>query len=513
MAPVGGCRYIVSKKPREAVLKVPLRDLDDLRSRTVLEQARDAIVSIRMDGTITHFNRAAEVMFGYSADEAIGRDVGLLMPSPYREEHDTYVQRYRDTGEPHAIGRIREVEAVRKSGELFPIELSVSEVRDRDNTIYTAIMRDVSAFRSMVQALRLERDFSNRLIDAAPVIVLVVGTGGSLLRVNSYAQELCGYSLDDLREKDVIEVLFHEADRGDVRRVFENAIAGEQVRGYVNRLVTPAGEVRTIRWSGELLRGPDGKTAALLAVGEDITERMRADQEMRSLEQRARERERLADIGAIAAKLVHDLGNPLSGLSMQAQLLQRRAQSVPGAGISQPAERIVAAAARLNELIRSFMDFAREQRLELHDVDLRAMLSDLVTLWKPVARSGGIDLSLRVDNGDGRVRADDSKLRRVFDNLIRNAIEASEGDGGVRLAVETAASGRVRVRVDDDGPGVAPGVDVFRLFETTKTNGTGIGLAVAKQIVVAHGGSITFVNREPCGASFTVELPVRGPDT
>ena len=499
-----------TRKPRT---RDPARELDLLRSRNVLENARDAIVSIHVDGTITHFNRSAEAMFGYSAEEVIGKNVSLLMPAPYCDEHDSYIQRYHSGGEGRAIGRIREVEAVRKTGEVFPIELSVSEVV-YEETIYTAIIRDVSAFRSMVAALRLERDFSNRLIDAVPMIVLVMTTDGSVVRYNRYTEELCGYSLDEVRGQDGVEMLIHEADRTRVRQVFEKAINGDPVRNYVNRLVTRTGDIRAIRWSGELLRGPDGKTAALLAVGEDITERMRAEDERRGLEQRARERERLADIGAIAAKLVHDLGNPLSGLSMQAQLLRRRAQTVPGEGISQPAERIVAAAARLNELIRSFMDFAREQRLELREVDLPAMLSDLVTLWKPVARNGGIGLSLNVENGVVRVKGDDAKLRRVFDNLIRNAIEANEErEGGVRVTIETVNDGRVRVRVDDDGPGVAPGVDVFRLFETTKTNGTGIGLAVAKQIVSAHGGAVTFANREPHGASFAVELPVKGPDT
>src|SRR5262249_51735596 len=161
-------------------------------------------------------------------------------------------------------------------------------------TLYTAIIRDVSAFRSMVAALRLERDFSNSLIDAAPVIVLVMAVDGTIVRHNHYTEELCGYSLDEVRGQDVVDVLIHEADRSGVRKTIERALRGEPVRNYVNRLVTRAGEVRTIRWSGELLRGPDGATSALLAVGEDITERMRADEERRALEQRARERERLA---------------------------------------------------------------------------------------------------------------------------------------------------------------------------------------------------------------------------
>jgi two-component system, LuxR family, sensor kinase FixL len=501
--------------------------VDLLRAKAVLDAARDAVVSIDVAGNITHFNRAAEQMFGYTADEAIGCHVGLLMPSPYKEEHDEYVARYRRTGEPLAIGRIREVEALRKCGEVFPIELSVSEVSAGGEQIYTAIIRDVSAFRSMVTDLRRERDFSDCLIDAAPVIVLVMDPDGGIVRLNRYTEELCGYSLDEIRGQDVVELLVYEADRERVREVFTHALAGEPVRGFVNRLVTrnrnathsatppptaASCAIRTIRWSGELLRDLDGKGTALLAVGEDITDRMRADDEMRKLERRARERERMADIGAIAAKLVHDLGNPLSGLSMQAQLLVRRAQNVPGDGILQPAERIVAASARLNELIRSFMDFAREQRLDLVDVDLPIMLQELVALWRPVAGEV-MELKLTVNEGETRVRADDAKLRRVFDNLIRNAIEAAEArPGNVHVTIEQLAAERVRITVEDDGPGVPTGVDVFRLFETTKPSGTGIGLAVAKQIVVAHGGTITFNNCEPQGASFAVELPIQGPD-
>ena len=118
--------------------------LHEARWQAVLDSAQDAIISIDHHGTVTLFNRAAERVFGYRADEVLGRNVVMLMPAPYRDEHAEYVARYERTGTAHAIGRIRDVQALRKNGEVFPIELSVSEASSGDARIYTAIIRDVS---------------------------------------------------------------------------------------------------------------------------------------------------------------------------------------------------------------------------------------------------------------------------------------------------------------------------------------------------------------------------------
>ena len=124
----------------------------------------------------------------------------------------------------------------------------------------------------------------------------------------------------------------------------------------------------------------------------------------------------------------------------------------------------------------------------------------------------GVALELECVAHVGTVRADESKLRRVLENLVKNAIDAvGSRPGVVRVTIERPQPGRVRISVADDGPGVAPDVDVFRLFETTKPQGTGIGLAVAKQIVLAHGGGIDFANVVPHGAVFSIDLPVEGP--
>lgn len=361
--------------------------LTKARAQAILEHVRDAIVSIDARGAITGFNRVAERMFGYAAGEALGANVGLLMPSPYRERHDGYLDAYHQGGRAKAIGQIRAVEGLRKNGEVFPIEISVAEIRtDKDTEpVYTAILRDVSVQRQAAEKL-------------------------------SKANNL------------------------------------------------------------------------------------------------ARERERLADLGAIAAKLVHDLANPLSGLSMQVQNLLyqlERSGTPPREKLERSLGRIKSAAETMAGLIRNLMDFAREQRIDKSEVDLCELLDGVVDLLEPVALDANSHIVLVTPTELDPIFCDEEKIRRVFDNLLRNSIEAlnSQGGGEIQVEISSGAAGRVRVRVEDNGPGIAEGIDVFRLFETTKPGGTGIGLAVAKQMVIAHGGTVEHQRPDRGGAAFIVELP------
>lgn len=260
--------------------------------------------------------------------------------------------------------------------------------------------------------------------------------------------------------------------------------------------------------------GDDEGPRLVAGIALDITERKRTEAKLREFEKLAQQRERLADIGAITAQIVHDLGNPLAGLSMQAQLVLHRArrdERQPVSVVVQPLERILTEVRRLDMRIKEFMEFSREQRLELKPIDLGHFLQEVVDVWQPVAAERRIGLSVHTP-GDGlALTADDEKLRRVFDNLVKNAIEAiDQGPGEVGIQV-TAAPEAVSIAVTDTGPGMPESVQAFRLFETTKTNGSGLGLAVVKQIVLAHRGTIEFTRLHPHGTSFRIDLPRGGP--
>lgn len=798
----------IRRQPKNKVTgKTSALDLNEVRWRAILDTARDAIIGADRNGCITLFNRCAEQIFGYSAEEVLGQNVSLLMPSPYREEHDLYIRNYEQTGIARAIGKIRDVQARRKTGEVFPIELSVSEARMGDEVTYLAILRDVTERRTTEEALRRERDFAERLIDTAQAIVLVLDTEGKIVLYNRYMEEVTDFRLAEMQGKDWFSTFVPEGQRERHRRAFFKLLPEINIQGGVNAILTRNGLLREIEWQVRSLKNGQGQVIGVLAIGQDvsernragrrrgaqyavtavlaeatslaevtpkflqaigesvdwdvgelwlvdaeagllrldgiwgaplldiadfatasrrttfapgsglpgrvwssgqavwifdlasdshimratamaklglrasfgfpirngsqvtgvmvffsreprepdndllqmlaalgrqigdfierkrseeairygeerfyafmdnspavafmkdeaghfvyvnrtfermfqttlhdirgktdhdlwpsevaeqlrahdqqvladdkgaelleivptpegsrywlafkfpitdaagrrflggmaidITERQQAEDELHRVQKLAQERERLADIGAITAKIAHDLGNPLSALSMLAQLILRRArrnESDPLSSVLKPVEQLEFEVRRLESLIRELMTFSREQRLDLTAIRPRSFLQRIIDLWQPLAAEGGVAMTLEVCDDVGSLRVDEDKLRRVLDNLIKNALEAiDEVPGQVRVLLTTPSPDRVRISVEDSGPGVPKTVQVFRLFETTKANGSGLGLAVAKQIIQAHGGDIYFAPIEPHGTIFHVELPRLGP--
>src|SRR5499426_2807636 len=143
-----------------------LRD-SEARTHAILQTAVDGIITIDIQGLIESFNPAAERLFGYSAEEVLGQNVRVLMPSPYREEHDGYMARYLQTGEPHIIGIGREVRAQRKDGTTFPIALAVSEVQLAGRRLFTGIVHDLTARVQAEEALVQLNQRHKLILDSA----------------------------------------------------------------------------------------------------------------------------------------------------------------------------------------------------------------------------------------------------------------------------------------------------------------------------------------------------------
>jgi two-component system sensor kinase FixL len=360
------------------------------QTRVVRDSIFDAIITIDEGGLIRMANAATERMFGYREGELIGQNVKMLMPAPYRDEHDGYLAAYRATGTRKIIGIGREVNARHKNGTIFPIDLAVSEANVEHRRLFTGVVRD-------------------------------------------------------------------------------------------------------------------------------LTDRKRTETELRDLQRTVQERTRLADIGAVTAQIVHDLGNPIAGLSMQVQRLTRllRRGEQPSTTLLPLGDQILGSMRRLDTLLHELRDFSRQQRLELNPVDLRELLAGVHDLWRPVATAQ--DIAMRVDYryAADRVVADEAKLVRVLDNLVKNAIEAiGQGPGEVCLSAGASESPRyaVRISVSDTGAGIPESVDVFRLFETTKPSGSGLGLSIARRIVEAHGGGLSFTKNEPHGTIFHIDIPAEAID-
>lgn len=177
----------------------------DARLRALLEAAVDGIISIDEWGVIQTMNLAAERLFGYAAREMIGQSVNILMPSPYRQEHDGYIARYLATGEKRIIGIGREVVGLRKDGTIFPIELSVAEARLGDWRGFVGIIRDLTERKRAEERFRL-------VVESAANAIVMVDATGAIVLVNSQAEMFFGYRREELIGQPV-EILVPERFR------------------------------------------------------------------------------------------------------------------------------------------------------------------------------------------------------------------------------------------------------------------------------------------------------------
>jgi PAS domain S-box-containing protein len=230
------------------------------------------------------------------------------------------------------------------------------------------------------------------------------------------------------------------------------------------------------------------------------------------MERRMRESERMAYVGQITTSLSHEIRNPLSAVKLNLQILSRNPQL---RGNDQRRIDIsVKEVIRLEGILTELLDFAKPLQMEFAGCGVNRVLSSCAELLEMRFKEKGLSLVQKFDSRIPEIQGDGERLGQAFINLLLNAMEASPVGGKVWVKTQYYHRGpaqSIRIAFEDEGAGV-PGEtldDIFKPFFTTKTRGTGLGLANVKRIVEAHGGRVKVGGRQSRGASFQVRLPVR----
>lgn len=258
----------------------------EARLRAVVDTAVDGIITIDERGTIESFNHAAEKLFGYSAAEAIGRNVSLLMPSPHREQHDRYLANYQASGERKIIGIGREVSGRRIDGSTFPMELSVNEVRLGARRIFTGIVRDITRRRHAEEALREQTERYRSLVEASPETIFVL-KHGRIEYINPEGLRLFGAkSAGDVLGKSLL-AFFPPGRHEVIRERMGSLSAIANVSPIIDEeLVRLDGSTRWVTVRAAMFP-EDGETAVQFIL-RDISERKQAEGALRASEERFR---------------------------------------------------------------------------------------------------------------------------------------------------------------------------------------------------------------------------------
>jgi two-component system sensor histidine kinase HydH len=235
--------------------------------------------------------------------------------------------------------------------------------------------------------------------------------------------------------------------------------------------------------------------------------------EVRRLEAEVERRERLSVLGNLAAIVGHEVRNPLNAISMGLQRLRRefRPQGEPDE-YARMMELMQGEVKRLNAIVEEFLSLARPVPLKLESVRVEELLREVTTLVGADAEGRGVHLSLHVPPDLLAVRLDPNHMKQVFLNLVMNAFDAMPHGGELTLGA-SASRDSATVTVEDTGRGIAPDLlpTIFEPYVTTKVKGMGLGLAIARKIVEAHGGRIDVASRPGQGTRFAVVLPLNSP--
>jgi PAS domain S-box-containing protein len=477
---------------------------------SIVESSDDAIVSKSLAGVIQSWNAAAERLFGYTAEQAVGRHISLVIPPDRIAEEDHIIASLT------AGKRIEhfETERQRSDGRHIPVSLTVSPIKDDDGRVIGAskIVRDITD-RKRVEA---ERERFVTLVENSTDFVGICDLNAIPIFVNRAGLEMVGLdSIEQARNTPVEEFFFPEDRHTVMREFFPEVLEKGHGEIEVRFRHFKTGEARWMAYKLLVLNDAAGRPSGLATVSQDVTEHKRLEDNLRELAADLSEGDRRKD--EFLATLAHELRNPLAPLCNMLEVLKRADDEETRLRARDTMDRQLA---QLVRLVDDLLDLNRitHNRLELRQgqVELSTIIQQAVEASRPLADSAGHELRVTLPDEPLYAYADPARLAQVFDNLLNNSCKYTDPGGEIRVTAERDGH-EVVVSVRDTGRGIPADklntifdmfMQVDRALERSQ-GGLGIGLTLVKRLVEMHGGSIEARSAgEGQGSEFVVRLPM-----
>jgi two-component system, NtrC family, sensor histidine kinase PilS len=350
--------------------------------------------------------------------------------------------------------------------------------------------------------------FSQHIIDSLMSGLATTDMDGRVLTFNRAAEAITGITAADATGRSIVEVLQMPDALAEMFGPREGRPRLPRVEIAFTR--TGYGTIE-LGLSTALLYTPRGETGFLFTF-QDVTE-------SRKVEREARVQQRLAAVGEMAAGIAHEIRNPLASMSGSIQILRQELPLTEEQ--SQLMDIVLRESDRLNETIRSFLSYARPQRLSTSRMDVRQIATDTATLLQNNAELiDGHQIEVNVPSDPVWYVADPHQIRQVVWNLATNGVRAMPNGGRLRLSVsrreqDEKTPGEMTIRVEDQGVGIAPEEldGIFQPFRGAFERGTGLGLAIVHRIVSDYGGEVHVTSARGVGTTVDVTLPLTTPET
>jgi PAS domain S-box-containing protein len=504
-------RDITEKKHAELALRE-----SEARMRAITDAAREAIIMMDAAGLISYWNPAAERIFGYAREEAMGVNLHrLIAPRRYLQAYEAAYARYLRTGQNTVQDAAIELQACRKDGREISVELSIAPLSLQEGRQTLGIVRDVTERKKTEEALR-ESEERFRTLHNASFGGILIHDHGMILDCNQGASDLTGFSADELIGMDGLLLI-----APDWRDLVRSKIERQCDQPYDVEGVRKDGTIYPLNIRGSAI--PYKGRVVRVTEFRDVTERKRAEAERKSLQAQLIQAQKMEAIGTLAGGIAHDFNNILGAVIGYAEMA--RDGSPAGSDVVKDLDRVLEAGHRAASLVKQILAFSRQIDTERIRVEPAWIVAEAIKLLRPTLPST-IVIQQHLDSAIPPVFADPTQLHQIVMNLCTNAFHALEQTGGTleislgeRELSERDLQGRpdaapgtfVVLAVRDTGPGIPPEIrdKIFDPYFTTKEvgKGTGMGLAIIHGIVSTSGGFVVCNSELGKGTVFEVFFP------
>jgi PAS domain S-box-containing protein len=485
----------------------------------LLSRAREAIYGVDSKFHINYWNKGSEGLFGYSKEEALGKNFQELIP--IKIDNST---RTEELAKMETIGYWEgEVQYRRKNGSYVAVELNSSTFKGPEGELLGVVTaaRDITERKKIEEAIARQAE----LIDLSPDAIIVRKLDGTISFWSKGAENLYGWTKEEAIGCNINNLLKTEfpvppkeiQNRLEQDGKWSGEIAHTCANG--NKIVVQS------YWLGKF--GADGKIFELLESNVDITPRIlmqtKVEESAVMVEEYAnqmetlatkraeqlKDAERLAAIGATAGMVGHDIRNPLQAITGDVYLAKLELSSTTESEEKKNALESLAEIQKnidyINKIVADLQDFARPLKPILEETDLKPIIDDLL---KKNGLPKNVKVTVKVEADARKIVADSSYLNRIMYNLVNNAVQAMPKGGKLTINAYKEENDTL-ISVKDTGVGIPESVKekLFTPMFTTKSKGQGFGLAVIKRMTEALGGTVTFESQEGKGTTFTICLP------
>jgi len=550
-------------------------ELVNLRA-ALLDSVLDALVLVDPEGRIVFSNRSAELMFGAAQDALLGQSLLQLVPAAKEVLRSMKVSSGAD-----ALFLEKEATAVRVAGSTFSCWFSMRRFQVQYQLHFVVVIRDLTTRNSLLEekaeiiselhqsqeaALNIMEDLVEQrkaleganfalseeilerkraeanqarlaaIVESSLDAIVGLCEAGTITSWNAGATEIFGYESSEAIGNHFAATLIPADRRAEFEQLFAKMFAGETVRNYET--------IHTVKGGGQLfvaltlspVRDESGEIRSASAIIRDITRRIVIERElalhrdhlesvvhdrtqalMRSQE-RLRQSERLASIGALAAGIAHEINNPVGAIMLSADNARNRLRDISSLEeakelFDRTCSKIVSNAKRCGLIVKGVLQFARKQSTEKKPADINHIASNAVQLIRDSLDLRGTEIVSTLGTDIPPCVVNSMEIEQIFVNLVKNSVECTTEN--LRVEIVTKREGdQVLICVRDNGPGMSEEQrqHIFDPFFTTRQQqgGTGLGMSIVHGIVSEHNGTITVDSLPTVGTTVTILLPISG---